>query len=76
MPLGESADTAGTLQTFKAVADNPLTGNVLRALSKHCPKDKGNRLEVFWKQLQAELKTDLSAEDAADGEESFSIKGK
>ncbi len=44
--MGESADAAGTLPTFKAVADNPLTRNVLRALSKHCPKDKGNRLEV------------------------------
>ena len=44
--MGESTDTAGTLQTFKAVADNPLTRNVLKALSRHCPKDKGNRLEV------------------------------
>jgi len=44
--MSESADTAGTLQTFKAVADNPLTRNVLKALSRHCPKDKGNRLEV------------------------------
>ena len=44
--MSESVDTAGTLQTFKAVADNPLTRNVLKALSKHCPKDKGNRLEV------------------------------
>jgi len=44
--MGESADTAGTLQTFKAVADNPLTRNVLKALSKHCEKDKGNRLDV------------------------------
>jgi len=44
--MGESAGTLGTLQTFKAVADNPLTRNVLKALSRHCPKDKGNRLEV------------------------------
>jgi len=44
--MGESADTAGTLQTFKAVTDNPLTRNILGALSKYCPKDKGNRLEV------------------------------
>jgi len=43
--LGESV-TAGTLQTFKAVADNPLTRNVLKALSKNCRKDKGNRLEI------------------------------
>jgi len=44
--MGESPGTAGTLQTFKAVADNPLTRNVLKALSKRCEKDKGNRLEV------------------------------
>jgi len=44
--MGESADTAGTLQTFKVVADNPLTRNVLKALSKRCPRDRGNRLEV------------------------------
>jgi len=44
--MGESADTAGTLQTFKAVADNPLTRNVLKALSRRCKKDNGNRLEV------------------------------
>jgi len=43
--LSESV-TAGTLQTFKALADNPLTRNVLKALSKNCKKDKGNRLEV------------------------------
>lgn len=47
MPLmRESADTASTLQTFKTVADNPLTRNVLKALSKYCRKDEGNRLEV------------------------------
>jgi len=44
--MGESAATAGTLQTFKAAADNPLTRNVLKALSKHCNKDGGNRLEI------------------------------
>jgi len=43
--LSESV-TAGTLQTFKALADNPLTRNVLKTLSKNCRKDKGNRLEV------------------------------
>ena len=74
--MGESADAAGTLQTFKAVADNPLTRNVLRALSKHCPKDKGNKLEVFWKQLQAELKTDFSAKGVGSDEELYSRKGK
>jgi radical SAM protein with 4Fe4S-binding SPASM domain len=42
----ESADTIGTLQTFKTVADNPLTRNILKALSKHCRRDEGNRLEV------------------------------
>jgi len=41
-----SADTVSTLQTFKTVTDNPLTRNVLKALSKYCRKDKGNRLEV------------------------------
>jgi len=43
--MSESA-TVGTLQTFKALADNPLTRNVLKALSKNCPRDEGNRLEV------------------------------
>jgi len=43
--MGESA-RAGTLQTFKALADNPLTRNVLKALSSYCGKDKGIRLEV------------------------------
>jgi len=43
--MSESA-TLGTLQTFKALADNPLTRNVLKALSKNCPKDGGNRLEI------------------------------
>ncbi len=46
MSMGESAETAGTLQTFKAIVDNPLTRNVLKALSKRCKKDRGNRLEV------------------------------
>ncbi len=41
-----SAGTIGTLQTFKTVADNPLTRNVLKSLSKYCSKDAGNRLEV------------------------------
>jgi len=44
--MGESAGTVGTLQTFKTVADNPLTRNVLKTLSKDCRKDGGNRLEV------------------------------
>jgi len=44
--LSESTDTAGTLQTFKAVADNPVTRNILKSLSKYCSKDNGNRLEV------------------------------
>jgi len=44
--MSESADTVSTLQTFKTVADNPLTRNVLKALSKYCHKDEGNRLEV------------------------------
>jgi radical SAM protein with 4Fe4S-binding SPASM domain len=43
--MGESA-TIGTLQTFKAVADNPLTRNVLKALSKNCKRDRASRLEV------------------------------
>jgi len=44
--MGERADTLGTLQTFKTVADNPLTRSILKALSRQCSKDKGNRLEV------------------------------
>jgi hypothetical protein len=44
--MKESVDTLGTLQTFKTVADNLLTRNILKALSKHCHKDEGNRLEV------------------------------
>lgn len=44
--MGEGADTVGTLQTFKTLADNPLTRNILKALSKNCPKDNGNRLEI------------------------------
>jgi radical SAM protein with 4Fe4S-binding SPASM domain len=44
--MGESAQTASTLQTFKAVADNPLTRTVLKALSTYCTHDKGNRLDV------------------------------
>lgn len=39
-------DTASTLQTFKAAADNPFTRNILKALSKNCSKDKSNRLDV------------------------------
>jgi len=38
--------TAGTLQTFKAIADNPVTRSFLKALSKNCSKDGANRLEV------------------------------
>jgi radical SAM protein with 4Fe4S-binding SPASM domain len=44
--MKESADAVSTLQTFKTVADNPLTRNVLKALSRYCHKDEGNRLEV------------------------------
>jgi radical SAM protein with 4Fe4S-binding SPASM domain len=44
--LSGSAETAGTLQTFKAVADNPITRSVLKTLSKRCEKDGGNRLEI------------------------------
>lgn len=44
--MKDSADTVSTLQTFKTVTDNPLTRNVLKALSKYCHKDEGNRLEV------------------------------
>ena len=44
--MGESADTASTLQTFKAAADNPFTRSILKALSKHCSRDKANRLDV------------------------------
>jgi len=43
--LSESV-TVGTLQTFKALADNPLTRNILKTLSKNCGKDGGNRLEI------------------------------
>jgi radical SAM protein with 4Fe4S-binding SPASM domain len=43
--LSESI-TVGTLQTFKALADNPLTRNVLKTLSQNCRKDGGNRLEI------------------------------
>jgi hypothetical protein len=38
--------TVGTLQTFKATADNPLTRNVLKTLSKNCRKDSDTRLEL------------------------------
>ncbi len=38
--------TVGALQTFKAVADNPLTRNILKALSRNCKVDGANRLEV------------------------------
>jgi len=44
--MKERADTVSTLQTFKTIADNPLTRNVLKTLSRYCPKDEGNRLEV------------------------------
>lgn len=44
--MGESADTASTLQTFKAAADNPFTRSILKALSKRCSRDKANRLDV------------------------------
>jgi radical SAM protein with 4Fe4S-binding SPASM domain len=43
--LSESV-TVGTLQTFKALADNPITRNVLKTMAKNCRKDKGNRLEI------------------------------
>ncbi len=45
-PMSQSDDTLGTLQTFKAAADNPLTRNILKALAKNCRKDGANRLEV------------------------------
>ena len=44
--MSESDGTLGTLRTFKAAADNPLTRTVLKALSKQCRKDGANRLEV------------------------------
>lgn len=44
--MSDNANTAGTLQTFKAVADNPFTRNILKALSGNCSKDKCNRLEA------------------------------
>jgi radical SAM protein with 4Fe4S-binding SPASM domain len=44
--MKESADTVGTLQTFKTVADNPLTRNILKILSKDCPKDGCSHLEI------------------------------
>jgi len=44
--LAESSDTASTLQTFKAVADNPLTRSILKTLSRRCTRDKANRLDV------------------------------
>jgi radical SAM protein with 4Fe4S-binding SPASM domain len=44
--MKDSTDTVSTLQTFKTVADNPLTRNVLKALANYCHKDEGNRLEV------------------------------
>ncbi len=43
--MSESA-TVGALQTFKALADNPITRNILKTLATNCPKDGGNRLEV------------------------------
>jgi hypothetical protein len=36
--MGKSV-TAGTIQTFEAVADNPITRNLLKTLSKNCRKD-------------------------------------
>lgn len=39
-------DTASTLQTFKAVADNAFTRSILRTLSRKCIRDNGNRLEI------------------------------
>ncbi len=44
--MGESADAASTLQTFKAAADNPFTRSVLKTLAKRCSRDKANRLDV------------------------------
>ena len=44
--VGGRADSASTLQTFKAVADNALTRSILRGFSKNCVRDNGNRLEV------------------------------
>ena len=44
--MPKNADAVSTLQTFKAVADNPFTRSVLKTLSKHCNRDKANRLEV------------------------------
>jgi len=44
--MSGSADTASTLQTFKAAADNPFSRSVLKALSKHCNRDGANRLDV------------------------------
>ena len=50
--MGESAETAGTPQTFKAVADNfkdilaPDPGCVIN--------------QIFWKQLQQTFKTENS----------------
>ena len=44
--MGERADAASTLQTFKAAADNPFTRSVLKTLAKRCSRDKANRLDV------------------------------
>jgi radical SAM protein with 4Fe4S-binding SPASM domain len=44
--MNDRANTVGTLQTFKIVADNFLTRNFLKSLSKYCHYDEGNRLEV------------------------------
>ncbi len=46
IPVGERASTAGTLQAFKAVADNAFTRSILKTLSKNCARDRDNRLEV------------------------------
>jgi radical SAM protein with 4Fe4S-binding SPASM domain len=43
--LGERV-TVGTLQTFKAVADNPVTRSILKTLAQNCAEDNGNRLEI------------------------------
>ncbi len=44
--MGERANTASTLQAFKAVADNAFTRSILKALSKNCARDRDSRLEV------------------------------
>jgi len=44
--MNDRANTVGTLQTFKTVADNFFTRSVLKTLSTYCHYDEGNRLEV------------------------------